>query len=277
MSQQNKATNTRGRRTGSGGRRASYTGRRTSPGPDDALCAHKCGCLLRDCGSGVFVYVRVGERVARPRNDATCRTGARAATPGHARASCTGHTSRACRAGRAPRRAARHDRLCALLAATDTARFEQRGHGRGLNRGLVGRVQGKTPERERGGKEAHPKPTTDVEAGTNDDSTGKQQDEHERRASRGSERRRRQARRGWQRSGRTSSTGTRRLRFVGCRGVVARAESRQGGQRQKAGPRRDFDGSLGRLAGAAQASYAGSPRWPRASRDERRFWPCDAC
>ena len=139
-----------GRRTGSGGRRASSTGRRTSSGPDYALCAHKCGCLLRDCGSGVFVYVRVGERVARPRNDATCRAGARAATPGHARASCTGHTSRACRAGRAPRRAARHDRLCALLAATDTARFEQRGHGRGLNRGLVGRVQGKTPERERG-------------------------------------------------------------------------------------------------------------------------------
>jgi hypothetical protein len=131
---------------------------------------------------------------------------------------------------------------------------------------LVGRVQGKTPERERGGKEAHPKPTTDVEAGTNDDSTGEQQDEHERRASRGSERRRRQARRGWQRSGRTSSTGTRRLRFVGCRGVVARAESRQGGQRRKAGPRRGFDGSLGRLAGAAQASYAGSPRWLAMSR-----------
>jgi hypothetical protein len=51
-----------------------------------------------------------------------------------------------------------------------------------------------------------------------------------------------------------------------CRGVVARAESRQGGQRRKAGPRRGFDGSLGRLAGAAQASYAGSPRWLATSR-----------
>jgi hypothetical protein len=37
-----------------------------SSGPRRCAATHECGCLLRDCGSGVFVYVRVGECVAWP-------------------------------------------------------------------------------------------------------------------------------------------------------------------------------------------------------------------
>jgi hypothetical protein len=79
------------------------------------------------------------------------------ATPGHEqpRQGTHGRAAPATRRGHAGP-AARHARPCALLAAMGTARFEQRGHRRGLNRGLVGRVQGKTPEREGGRKGGSP-------------------------------------------------------------------------------------------------------------------------
>jgi hypothetical protein len=72
---QNNATNMRGRRTGSEGvdERRLWVDR-CRRDPDDVLRVHECGCMLRDCGSGVFMYVRFGERVAWPRNGATCRT-----------------------------------------------------------------------------------------------------------------------------------------------------------------------------------------------------------
>jgi hypothetical protein len=72
-------------------------GRRTSSGPRRRAVRTRMRMPTARLWVWDFIYVRFGECVARPRNSAACRAGARAAMPGRARVSCTGHVSTACR------------------------------------------------------------------------------------------------------------------------------------------------------------------------------------
>jgi hypothetical protein len=123
------------------------------------------------------------ERVARPQNSATCRAGARAATPGRARASCTNHMPRACRANRGQAtqaahhagpwaQAARHARPCAAGRDGHCSRLADRP--REGTQPWFGWTRTWENAGEIGGKEAHPKPTTNVVAGTNDGRAGEE-------------------------------------------------------------------------------------------------------